>query len=117
MRLDKLFLLSIFLIVSQGCAYKAIKHGEEITQEEASSKLIRGETTKNEVFLNFGEPTKIANSESVFFCSWTRGSKVAVAGIGSGSAEGSSLVVIFDSNDVVQDYRISRGAVDSGQID
>ena len=46
MRLDKLFLLSIFLIVSQGCAYKAIKHGEEITQEEASSKLIRGETTK-----------------------------------------------------------------------
>jgi hypothetical protein len=38
-------------------------------------------------------------------------------GIGSGSAEGNSLVIIFDEAGVVKDYRITRGAVESGQID
>ena len=109
--------LSVFLLLNLGCSYKTIKHGEQISTQDASTKLLLGQTTKNEVFLSFGEPTKTANNEQVFFYSWTRGSKVAVFGIGSGNAEGSSLVIIFDNDDVVKDYKITRGAVESGQVD
>jgi outer membrane protein assembly factor BamE (lipoprotein component of BamABCDE complex) len=104
------------LAALQGCAMKSISHGSEITQKE-TQKIVVGKTTKQEIFLNFGEPTKMADSERVFFYSWTRGSKFEVMGIGSGSAKGSSLVVIFDDAGVVKDYRISRGAGDAVQGD
>ena len=109
--------LAVAVMLMSGCAYKAIEHGQEISQQDATAKLVRGSTTKQQVFLDFGEPTKTAENGSVFFYSWTRGSKVAVMGIGSGSAEGNSLVIIFDEAGVVKDYRITRGAVESGQID
>ena len=112
-------LMSILLVTFfvSGCAYKTISHGEEISQADANEKIQRGLTTKQEIFLNFGEPTKTADNESVFFYSWTRGKKTAFMGIGSGDADANSLVIIFDDDDVVKDYRISRGAVDSGQVD
>lgn len=76
-----------------------------------------GITTKQDVFLGFGEPTKTMNNERVFFYSWTRGNKVAVMGIGSGSAKASTLVIVFDEQDIVKDYRFSRGSVGSEVVD
>lgn len=102
-------------ILLSGCAIKSISHGTAITQADATSNITIGKTTKQEIFLNFGEPTKVMNNEKVFFYSWTRGSKVAIMGIGSGSAKADTLVIIFDANDIVKDYRFARGDV-GGQV-
>jgi outer membrane protein assembly factor BamE (lipoprotein component of BamABCDE complex) len=116
--MKKFFILIIgFLLIStSGCGYKTISHGTEITQSEVT-KIQPGKTKKSEIFLNFGEPTKTADEEKVFFYSWTRGTKAHFLGIGSGDAEANSLVIIFDEDDIVEAYRVTRGAVDSGQVD
>ncbi len=90
-----------------------IKHGEEITQEKAS-EIVDGKTTKGEIFMAFGEPTKTMDKEKVFFYSWTRGGKGHVLGFGSGSDESKSLVVVFDDNNIVQSHKITRGATTGG---
>jgi outer membrane protein assembly factor BamE (lipoprotein component of BamABCDE complex) len=110
-------LVTCILVLASGCAYKDISVGTAISQEEASSNLVRGKSTKRDVFLNFGEPTKTADDEKVFFYSWTDGTKIAILGIGGGSSEGSSLVVIFDEEGIVEDYRITRGAAQGQQVD
>lgn len=109
-------MLLILLLSTMSCSYKSISHGEEISQQDAA-QIERGLTSKQDIFLNFGEPTKTADNERVFFYSWTRGKKKSFMGLGSGDADANSLVIIFDKEGLVKDYRISRGAVDSGQID
>ena len=116
--MKKLYVLviGVLLISTSGCGYKTISHGTEISQNEVT-KIQPGKTKKSDIFLNYGEPTKTADGEKVFFYSWTRGTKAHFLGIGSGDAEASSLVIIFDEDGIVKDYRVTRGAVDSGQID
>ena len=109
-------LLAVAGGVLSGCAIKSISHGTAITQADATAKLVIGRTTKQDVFLNFGEPTKVMNNEKVFFYSWTRGKKVAIMGIGSGNAKADTLVVVFDEKDIVKNYRFARGDV-GGQVE
>ena len=106
-------LILIICISISSCGYKTIKHGEEITDEKAAT-IIDGKTTKGEIFMQFGEPSKTMDNEKVFFYSWTRGGKGHVLGFGSGSAESKSLVIVFDDNSVVQSHKISRGATSGG---
>lgn len=103
--------IAVAAAATSGCAIKSISHGTAINQEDATNKLTIGRTTKQEVFLNFGEPTKTMNNEKVFFYSWTRGRKVAIMGIGSGNATADTLVITFDDKDIVSNYRFARGAV------
>ena len=107
--------IMVFVIASfiTSCGYKSIKHGEEITPERASL-IVDGETTKGQVFMEYGEPTKTMDKEKVFFYSWTRGGKGHLLGFGSGSAESKSLVIVFDDNDVVKSHKITRGATTGG---
>ena len=114
--MKKVFVLVMVLCLSSyviSCAYKSIKHGKEITPEQ-SSTIIDGKTTKKEIFMNFGEPTRTMNNEKVFFYTWTRGSKGVFLGFGSGSAESKSLVIVFDKNDIVESHKITRGATTTG---
>ena len=96
-----------------GCAIKSISHGTAISQMDATSKIQIGRSTKQDILLNFGEPSKVMNNEKVFFYTWTRGSKIAILGVGSGNAHADTLVILFDARDIVKDYRFARGAVGS----
>ncbi len=49
-----------------GCMNKSIERGKEITPEE-QSVIVDGQTTKSEIFMNFGELSKTMNNEKVFF--------------------------------------------------
>ena len=91
-----------------GCAFKSINHGTEITSEQVD-KIVDGVTTRNDILIEFGDPSKIMNNEKAYFYTWTRGSKGHVLGIGSGSAYSKSLAVIFDDNGVVKHHKITRG--------
>jgi len=99
-----------------GCGYKTISHGTAISESEAADIKI-GQTTKADIFMQFGEPSKMADKEHVFFYSWTRGHKAQFLGLGSGTSEGNTLVVIFDDDGIVKKYRITRGVATDVQAD
>jgi len=109
-----IFVLASFFVLSLiSCGYKSISHGQEITESQ-SSQIIDGKTTKKEIFMKFGEPSKTMDDESVFFYSWTRGGKGHFLGFGSGSAESKTLVVVFNDDEIVSSHKITRGATSSG---
>ncbi len=108
-----LLALSLMLLVITSCAYKSIKHGAEITEEQVA-KIIDGETTKEEIFIEFGDPSKSMNENKVFFYTWTRGSKSSFVGLGGGTAYTKSLVIVFDENDIVKNHKITRGTTAGG---
>lgn len=114
-KLRKLWVLVLFLAVlfSSACSYKAIKHGSEITDEQVAI-IEDGKTSKEEVIIEFGDPSKIMNDEKIFFYTWTRGSKSSVLGFGGGTAYTKSLVVVFDENGVVKSHKITRGTTKEG---
>jgi len=97
------------------CSIGSIENGTIITQADAAGIEV-GKTTKQQIFLNFGEPTRTEPGGKVVFYSWTKGSKFKVLGIGSANARGNTLVIIFDENDVVKDYRITRGAAGASVV-
>lgn len=113
-KLSSIFILFLFIFVSlSSCGYKSYNHGKEITPEKASV-IIDGKTTKSEIFLEFGDPSKTMNNDKVFFYSWLRGGRGHIFGLGSGSAESKSLVIVFDENDIVESHKITRGATAAG---
>ncbi len=110
------FSLTLFL----GCARKNISHGTEITEGEAA-QIIDGKTSKEEVYLTFGEPAKILEEGKVFVYNWVRGSRWGVplilVDVGSGSAYGHSLIVTFDDSNIVSGHSITRGEVEATELD
>ena len=107
-------MLGVFsLAVFFGCAHKSIRHGTEITEGE-TAQIVPGETTKDEIYLTFGEPKKILEDGHVFVYNWVRGSKTSFMIFGSGTAYGHSLIITFDENDTVKAHRITRGEVQQG---
>ena len=108
-RLFGLLLIFVFATIFViGCAHKSIKHGTEITGEQ-EKKIVIGQTTKEEILIEFGDPSKTMNDNKAYFYTWTRGSKGHFLGFGSGSAYTHSLVIIFDDNGVVKSHKITRG--------
>lgn len=90
--------------------YKTLKQGEEITAEDAA-QIIDGKTTRDEVYLMFGEPSSILEEGHVFVYDWIRGGEGNVLGFGTGGAKANSLIVTFDDNDIATGHRITRGNV------
>lgn len=111
--LNVLLCAGVAVLVCSGCSFKAIKHGEEITDAQMS-RIVDGKTTKQDVFIEFGNPSRTMNEEKVFFYNWTRGSKNSFLGVGGGSAYTHSLVIVFDDRGVVTNHKITRGATEAG---
>ena len=112
--MKKLVLAILFMVVafSCGCAYKSINHGTEITDDQVS-KIIDGKTTREDILIEFGDPSKTMNDEKAYFYTWTRGSKGHLLGIGSGSAYSHSLVIVFNEQGVVTNHKITRGTTEA----
>ncbi len=113
--MKKNFLAILFasaILFVQGCSIKTISHGSAITDQQIA-KIEDGKTTKSDIFVEFGNPSKVMDGEKAFFYSWTRGSKNSVLGIGAGTAFSYSLVVIFDDKGIVKSHKLTRGATDS----
>ena len=95
-----MLLISSTLIFS-GCTMKRISEGNSISESQAN-KIITGKTTKEDVTIMFGEPTKVLSNGKTYFYSWTSGNSGKVIGLSLGSSTSRSLVVIFDNNDIVK---------------
>jgi len=94
-----------------GCGIKTIRHGTEITEDQLA-QIKDGSTTKEEIILMLGAPTKTLNNEKTYIYSWVRGTKAQIVGLGTGTAYGHALVVLFDDKDIVKAHKITRDAVD-----
>lgn len=99
------------LFVILGCGIKTIKHGTEITEDQFA-QIKDGSTTKEEIILMLGAPTKTLNKEKTYIYSWVRGTKAQVFGLGTGTAYGHALVILFDDKDIVKAHKVTRDAVD-----
>jgi|TARA_Y100000294_G_C8506107_1_gene316778 outer membrane protein assembly factor BamE (lipoprotein component of BamABCDE complex) len=102
-------ILAISSIYLGGCAFSSISHGTEITEQQLT-EINPGVTTKKDIYKTFGEPTKSLEGGSLLFFSWTRGGSAAFLGMGSTDTESKSLMVEFDDQNVVKDYRLTRGS-------
>jgi len=102
----------LFLVVCS-CAYKSIKQGVPITEDRVAKTIIDGKTTKPEVLLEFGSPSKTMDNEKMFFYEWTEGSQKKVWGYGGTSTETFQLIILFDETGLVKNHRISQTAAGS----
>jgi len=105
----KLLILCCFVMLMSGCSHKAISHGTEITQEQIV-EIVDGTTSKEDIMIEFGDPSKILNNGNAYFYTWTRGSKGHFLGLGSGNAHTKCLVIIFDDKGIVKNHKITRGS-------
>jgi len=103
------------LIWVSGCAYKGIRQGSEIKEQQVA-EIVDGKTTKDEVYLTCGEPKKVLENGRVFIYNWVRGSKWHILGLGRGTAYGHSLIMTFDEKNVVKGHRVTRGDVEGSAV-
>ncbi len=111
-----LYLFVVFAILSlmvSACAYKSIKQGAPVTEERVAKNIIDGKTTKPEVLLEFGSPTKTMDNEKMFFYEWTEGSSSKVGFYGGTSTSTYQLIILFDDGSIVKNHKISQTAAAS----
>jgi outer membrane protein assembly factor BamE (lipoprotein component of BamABCDE complex) len=101
------FFCILFLIVS-ACGYTTIKHGVSISDNRVAQNIIDGKTTKQEVLLEFGAPTKIIDNGKLFFYEWTEESEVKIPLYKGTTTYINQLSIVFDEMDVVKNHRISE---------
>lgn len=94
-----------FAILS--CGYKSFKQGAAIDEGKVAKNIIDGKTTKQEVLMEFGVPSKILDSEKVFFYTWTEGSKTRVGLYGGTKSYTNNLVILFDDHGIIKSHRIT----------
>ena len=101
-----LFFCILLLIFA--CGYTTIKHGVSISDDRIARSIIDGKTTKQEVLLEFGAPTKTVDHEKMFFYEWTEESEVKIPLYKGTTTYINQLSIVFDETDVVKNHRISE---------
>jgi hypothetical protein len=103
-----LFVLCILLLFISACGYTTIKHGVSISDDRIARSIIDGKTTKQEVLLEFGAPTKTVDNEKMFFYEWTEESKLIIPLYNGTTTYINQLSIVFDETGVVKNHRISE---------
>lgn len=101
------------LMVFSGCGYKSQKQGAMINEASVDKVIVDGQTTKQEVVLEFGPPTKTMEGERMFFYTWTETSKSSIPLYGGETSVTKDLIILFDDNGVVKSHKITKTARES----
>ncbi|HBH87421.1 MAG TPA: hypothetical protein DDY17_07460 [Syntrophaceae bacterium] len=109
-----LFLFIVCLLVAlTACGFKSVKQGASIDEEKVASSIIDGKTTKSDVVLEFGPPTKTLNNERMFFYTWSELSKSSIPLYGGATKITNNLIILFDDNGVVKSHKITQTSTES----
>ncbi|MGA9112104.1 MAG: hypothetical protein ACLPSL_12265 [Smithella sp.] len=103
-----LFFFCILFLMISACGYTTIKHGVSISDDRIARSIIDGKTTKQEVLLEFGSPTKTVDNEKMFFYEWTEESQVKIPLYKGTTTYINQLSIVFDEAGVVKNHRISE---------
>jgi outer membrane protein assembly factor BamE (lipoprotein component of BamABCDE complex) len=101
------------LMVFTACGYKKQKQGALIDEANVDKAVIDGTTTKQEIVLEFGPPTKVMDNEKMFFYTWSETSKSSIPLYGGESTVTRNLIILFDNNGVVKSHKITKTAGES----
>jgi outer membrane protein assembly factor BamE (lipoprotein component of BamABCDE complex) len=101
------------LVALSACGMKSVKHGAMIDEEKVKSSVVDGKTTKSEVVLDFGPPTKTMQNEKMFFYEWSETSTSTIPLYGGTTTITNNLIILFDDNGVVKSHRITKTGTES----
>jgi outer membrane protein assembly factor BamE (lipoprotein component of BamABCDE complex) len=80
-RFGLLICVACLLLALSACGYKSQKQGAMIDEARVERTIIKGKTTKSDVVLEFGPPTKVMDNEKMFFYTWSETSKSSIASL------------------------------------
>ena len=102
-----------FFVAVSACGMKSVKHGAMIDEAKVKSSVIDGKTTRQEVMLEFGPPTKTMENEKMFFYEWTETSTSTIPLYGRTTMVTNNLIILFDDTGVVKSHKITTTGTDS----
>ncbi|HUH65533.1 MAG TPA: hypothetical protein VLZ07_03785, partial [Syntrophales bacterium] len=59
------------VVAISACGMKSVRQGADIDEAKVKKSIIDGKTTKAEVMLEFGTPTKTMDNDKMYFYTWT----------------------------------------------
>ena len=101
------------LVALSACGHQSVKQGAMIDAAKVKDSVIDGKTTKSDVVLEFGPPTKTMENEKMFFYTWSETSKSTIPLYGGTSTVTNNLIILFDDNGVVKNHKITKTAGES----
>jgi outer membrane protein assembly factor BamE (lipoprotein component of BamABCDE complex) len=101
------------LLAFSACGFKSMKQGATIDEKVVKSSIIDGKTTKSDVVLEFGPPTKTMENEKMFFYTWSETSKSSIPLYGGETTITNNLIILFDDSGVVKSHKITKTSAES----
>jgi len=101
------------LVALSACGMKSVKHGAMIDEAKVKNNVIDGKTSKSEVMMEFGAPTKTMDNEKMFFYEWTETSTSSIPLYGGTTTITNNLIILFDDNGVVKNHKITKTGAES----
>jgi outer membrane protein assembly factor BamE (lipoprotein component of BamABCDE complex) len=101
------------LVALSACGMQSVKHGAMIDEAKVKSSVVDGKTTKSDVMLEFGLPTKTMENEKMFFYEWTETSTSSIPLYGGTTTITNNLIILFDDNGVVKSHKITKTGAES----
>jgi outer membrane protein assembly factor BamE (lipoprotein component of BamABCDE complex) len=101
------------LVALSACGIKSVKQGAMIDEEKVKNSVIDGKTSKSEVVLEFGPPTKTMENEKMFFYTWSETSTSTVPLYGGTSTVTNNLIILFDNDGIVKSHKITKTSEES----
>ena len=105
--------LLCLLVALSACGHQSVKQGAMIDEAKVKNSVIDGKTTKSDVVMEFGPPTKTMENEKMFFYTWSETSKSTIPLYGGTTTVTRSLIILFDDNGVVKSHKIAKTAEES----
>jgi outer membrane protein assembly factor BamE (lipoprotein component of BamABCDE complex) len=108
-----LIVVFCLLVALCACGHQSVKQGAMIDASKVKNTVIDGKTTKSDVVLEFGPPTKTMENEKMFFYTWSETSKSTIPLYGGTSTITNNLIILFDDNGVVKNHKITKTSGES----
>jgi hypothetical protein len=113
--------VAITLLGSTSCKSQPSASESNLTAGMAKKTIVKGQTSQAEVLEVFGPPDLVTHKDDLQVWTWDKirydvsssGSylTVLIAGVGgqrtTSSSQSTMLIIYFDSQDIVRDYRLS----------
>ncbi len=101
------------LVALSACGMQSVKQGAMIDEAKVTNSVIDGKTTKSEVVLEFGPPTKTMENEKMFFYTWSETNTSSIPLYGGSTTITNNLIILFDDNGVVKSHKITKTGAES----
>jgi len=101
------------LVALSACGIKSVKQGAMIDEAKVKNSIVDGKTTKSDVVLQFGPPTKTMENDKMYFYTWSETSSSTIPLYGGSTTVTNNLIILFDDTGVVKSHNITKTGTES----